>query len=140
MALIDAQDPAMRASAMKALAAFVNVHDAVLLSMTNGKISWQSWRDGDEGFGPVKELGRDSPVDVLKQLSPPPVIDVPEPLPPPVAPIVVSRWYQHRPVQLGLAAAIVAALVGGYVWAHYSEPARPWNGNIGPNAPSMSRP
>jgi hypothetical protein len=139
-ALADAQDPATRASAMKALAAFVNVHDAVLLSSSNGKISWQTWRDSDEGFGPIKELGRDNPTEILKQLAPPPVADVPEPpAPMPAAPIVVPRWYQHRPVQLGIAAAIVAALVGGYMWVHYSEPDRPWNPDIG-KMPSTSRP
>lgn len=132
LALSQAPDPAARALAMKALAGFVNVHDAVLLSAVNGKILWQTWRDRDPGFSEIRELGRESPAEILQQLTPPrPVVDLePRPgvLPPPR-----PDWYRRRTVQIGLAATIVtavAAVVGGYFWARYHEPDRAWNHDI----------
>jgi hypothetical protein len=44
LALSQAQDSTARANAMNSLATFVKVHDAVLLSVVNGKITWQTWR------------------------------------------------------------------------------------------------
>ncbi len=129
MALSQAQDAAARATAMKALAGFVNVHDAILLSSVNGKIIWQIWRDRAPGFGAIKDLGHDNPVEILKQLAPPKVVEEPEPTI--VTPAVAApRWYRKRPVQLGVAATIVAAIVGGYFWARYVEPDRMWNSDI----------
>ena len=127
-ALAQAQDPAARASAMKALAAFVNVGDAVMLSLVNGKITWQTWRDRAPGFSALRELRAD-PVEILRQLSPPRPVDDPDP-PPLHPPPVAQRWYQRRPVQIGLAATVVLAIVGGYMWARYVEPARPWDTDI----------
>jgi hypothetical protein len=130
LAVAQAQDAAARASAMKALAAFVNVRDAVLLSSVDGKVTWQTWRDSAPGFSAVNELGRDNPLEILKQLAPPrPVEDEPEPeiietYVPPV------RWYQRRPVQLGVAMGVLAAVVTGYFIATYTEPDRPWNPDI----------
>lgn len=128
IALADAQDPARRREAMQALAGFVNVHDAILLSAVNGKILWQTWRDRGPGFSEIRELVRDRPGEILKSLVPPHPVDlatsttrVPA-LPPP--------WYRRRTVQLGVAAGVVAAVVGGYFWAQYHEPARSWNSNI----------
>jgi hypothetical protein len=129
LALSQAQDPAARASAMKALAAFVNVRDAVLLSKVNGKILWQTWRDREPGFSEIRELGRDNPIEILKQLAPPRVV----PPPPPVvvrAVVVPPRWYARRSVQLGLAATVAAVIVSGYMWLHYVEPDRPLNPDI----------
>lgn len=128
IALADAQDPAKRTDAMQALAAFVNVHDAILLSAVNGKIRWQTWRDREPGFSDVRELVRDRPGEPLKSLIPPHPIDpavsaVHLPAPPP-------PWYRRRTVQLGLTATVVAAVIGGYFWAHYHEPDRPWNSDI----------
>jgi hypothetical protein len=125
--LADAKDRAKRLDAMTALAGFVNVHAAILLFAVNGKILWQTWRDRGPGFGEVRELPRDRPGEILKSLVPPHPVDlamgvrVPA-LPPP--------WYRRRTVQLGVAASVVAAVVGGYFWAHYHEPDRPWNSNI----------
>ena len=124
LALSQAQDPALRASAMKALAEFVNVHDAILLSKVNGRILWQTWRDREPGFSEIRELGRDNPIEILKQLAPPKVV-----VDPPVvirAPVVQPRWYERRSVQLGLAATVAAAIVSGYMWLHYTEPDRAW--------------
>jgi hypothetical protein len=127
LALSQAQDPALRASAMKALAEFVNVHDAVLLSKVGGKILWQTWRDREPGFSEIRELGRDNPIEILRQLAPPKVAPVP-PLVVVRAPVVPPRWYERRSVQLGLAATVATAIVSGYMWLHYTEPDRP----IGP--------
>ncbi|TMQ11011.1 MAG: hypothetical protein E6J90_26160 [Deltaproteobacteria bacterium] len=129
IALSQAPDPAARAAAMKALAAFVNVHDAVLLSNIGGKILWQTWRDREPGFGEIHELGRDRPGEILKQLVPPRPIE--EPAPPPVVVLPPPpRWYQRRSVQVGVAATIAAALVGGYFLARYHEADRSWNQDI----------
>jgi hypothetical protein len=129
IAVAQAPDDAARATAMKALAEFVNVHDAVLLWSFDGKIHWQTWRDREPGFGEVHVLGRDRPSEILRPLVPPRPLP-PEPQVQPLPP-VVQRWYQRRTVQLGVVATVVAAIVGGYFWAHYyREPDRPWNGNI----------
>lgn len=129
MALSQAQDPAAHSSAMKALASFVNVHDAVLLSAVNGKIIWQTWRDRAPGFSALRDLRRDSPLEILKQLAPP--APVPEPDPPPVHPVVVAkRWYQKPHVQVGVAATVVLAIIGGVLWARYTEPPRSWDSDI----------
>jgi hypothetical protein len=127
IALAEAQDPAKRGEAMKALAGFVNVHDAILLSAVNGKILWQTWRDRAPGFIAIRELPRDRPGEILKSLVPPHPVDLTAgtrlpALPPP--------WYRRRNVQLGIAATVAAAVVGGYFWAHYHEPDRPWNPDI----------
>jgi hypothetical protein len=136
-ALSQAQDPAARSSAMVALATFVNVHDAILLAQVNGKITYQLWRDREPGFSAIKELGHDTAFDILRPLlppetdAPPPVVEIPL--------VVEKRWYQRRSVQLGLAATVVAAIVSGYLWATYQEPARPWDTRI-ENSGSASKP
>jgi hypothetical protein len=130
VALADAKDPASRASAMARLAAFVNVHDAVLMSSLNGRVMYQTWRDQEPGFSALKELEHETPAEVLKRLLPEPP---PEVFAPPVfqPPVVATRWYRRPRVQIGVAATVVAALIGGYLWAHAGEPDRPWNTNIG---------
>jgi hypothetical protein len=128
MQVSTAPDAAARAIAMKQLAEFVNVHDAVLLSSEGGAIVWQTWRDRAPGFSAPQELGRDNPLEILKQLAPPPPVVEPEPVV--QVPLTVARWYQRRPVQVGLALTVVAAVVSGYMWAHYSEPPRSWRTDI----------
>jgi len=125
VALSQAADPATRASAMAALAAFVNVHEAVLLAMENGQITWQLWRDRAPGFSLVRDLGRDSPVEILDELAPP----RPTPLrdaPPPSAEV---RWYKLRGVQIGIAAGVVLGAIAGFVWSRYNESPRAWEPN-----------
>lgn len=129
IALSQAQDPAARATAMKDLATFVNVHDAVLLSDVNGKIIWQTWRDRAPGFSALREYRNDGPLEILKQLAP--VLTVAEPEPPTVnLPVVEQRWYERPSVQLGSVATVMVAIVVGYFWAHYTERPRPWDTNI----------
>ena len=128
IALSQAQDPATLASAMTALASYVNVRDAVLLSMVNGKVMWQTWRDQAPGVSAIRELEGDGVREIVNQLAPPrePAI-APAP-----AEVVVERrqWYERRPVQVGLVATIVMAVVGGYLWAQYEEAPREWNRDI----------
>src|SRR6185503_19993040 len=129
LALSQAQDATARASAMKALAEFVNVRDAVLLLKANGKIVWQTSRDRAPGFSEIHDLGRDSPTEILTQLAPPraplepPIVVIRTPAPP-------LRWHQRRSVQLSMVATIAAALAGGYLWLRYTEPPRAWETNI----------
>jgi hypothetical protein len=127
-ALSQARDAGERASAMAALAAFVNVHEAVLLSLQNGQIVWQIWRDRALGFSALRELGHEPPIEILNQIAPPhPQPDADQPLP--VAP--EKRWYHQTRFQLGMAAAAVAAIVGAYLYVHYyTEPARAWNSDV----------
>jgi len=136
MALSQAQDPAARSSAIKALATFVNVHDAVLLSVVNGKLTWQTWRDRAPGFSALRELKRDGALEILKSLAPPTPVGDPDP-PAVPAPLVERRWYQEPRVQLGLVATVVVAVIGGVLWARYAEPPRAWEPDIkslGPGA------
>jgi hypothetical protein len=127
-ALAEARDPARRAAAMKDLAVFINVHDAILLSVVSGKILWQTWRDRAPGFSAIRELPRERPGEILKALVPPRPLDLGmsasrlPALPPP--------WYRRRTVQLGIAATVAAAVIGGYFWTHYREPDRAWNPEI----------
>ena len=138
MALSQAQDPAARASAMRALATFVNVHDAVLLTTINGTINWQTWRDRAPGFSAIRDLRRDSPFEILKQLAPPAPVDDPDP-PTVHPPVIARRWYQEPRVQLGLAATVVVAVVGGILWARYTEPPRAWDPDIKSFGPGDTR-
>jgi hypothetical protein len=128
IALSQAQDPAARASAMMALASFVNVRDAVLLSMVNGKVTWQTWRDRAPGFSAIRELGREGVREILSQLAPPTPV---APAPPPTEIMVdTRRWYERRPIQLGVVATVVVAVVSGYLWAQYEESPRRWKTDI----------
>jgi hypothetical protein len=129
MALSQAQDPAARASAMMALAGFVNVHEAVLLSLDGGKLTWQVWLDHAPGFSAPRDLGHDNPIEILNQIAPPrPVVEL-DPSPRD-RPLPDKRWYLQTRVHIGVAATVVLAVIGGYLWAHYSEPPRPWDTNI----------
>ena len=129
VAVSQAPDPAARASAMAALAGFVNVHDAVLLSSVSGRIVYQTWRDREPGFSAIRELGRDNPKAILRQLAPPVVVTAPVP-PTVVVPPQDPPWYRRSSVQIGVAATIVVVLVGGFLWARAAEADRPWNTDI----------
>jgi hypothetical protein len=128
VALAQARDPAARANAMNALATFVKVHDAVLVSSVNGKLTWQTWRDRAPGFSAPRELGHDNPLEILKQLAAPEPVVIAEPVP--VAPVEHKQWYRQTRVEIGLAATVVMAIVGGYLWARYSQAPQAWNTDI----------
>jgi hypothetical protein len=103
---------------MRALADLVGVHDAVLVSVTDGKITFQTWSDAPEvpvfGLSAHAERGERRPVDLLERLAPSPeIVDEPPPieLPPPPP----KKWYRKRTWQLGIASAVAAAIVGGYL-------------------------
>lgn len=126
-ALAQAKDPAARASAMAQLAAFVNVHEAILLSTEDKQIVWQVWRDRAPGFSAIHELGREPPIEILNQIAPPRPVLEPDLVVHTEAP--EKRWYMQTKVHIGVAAVLLAFL-GGYVWAHYSESPRAWSNNI----------
>lgn len=115
--LARAPDPTARAAAMKGLAALVGVKDAVLLSVTNDKVTFQTWSEDAAvpvlGFSAHEERKDQKAVEMLVRLAPPRVVEDPPvviiPDPPPV-----KKWYQKRTWQLGIAGAVVAAVVGGY--------------------------
>ncbi|MDX2087816.1 MAG: hypothetical protein SFX73_08200 [Kofleriaceae bacterium] len=116
-ALARAPDPTARAAAMKRLAELVGVKDAVLLSLTNEKVIFQTWSEHPTvpilGFSAHQERKEQKPADMLVRLAPPPVVEDPPliiiPDPPPV-----RKWYQKRTWQLGIAGVVVGAVVGGY--------------------------
>lgn len=129
-ALAQAQDAAARATAMKALAGFVNVHDAVLLSSANGRVVWQTWRDRAPGFSAIRDLGASGVGEILTTLAPPRVVEDPDP-PAIAVRIEPERWYQRSSIKVGIAVTIIAVVVGSYLWMSYSEPDRPWDSGIG---------
>ncbi len=129
IALSQAQDSAAQASAIAELAAFIKVHDAVLLSAVNGKIVWRTWRDRAPGFSAPRELGREGLGEILKQLAPVKQVEVAPPVV--VIPVDSPRWYRRRPIQLGIVATVVAAVVGGYLWVKNTGPTSiQWNPDI----------
>lgn len=118
LALAQAADATARAGAMNNLAKLVDVRDAILLHVSNGKVIVQTWHTGSDvvplGFSSLREYtAKEKPIDILTQLAPPKKIEPIEP-PIPVKPIVVKKWYQKRSYQVGIAAGVVAAIVGVY--------------------------
>ncbi len=129
LALSRATDAFTRAAAMKHLADLANVHDAILLSTSGGKVIVQTWRDRAPGFSALRERGNERPIDLLAPLAPPKKIAVEPPIRV-VPPIVEKRWYQRNSVRAGIAIGIVSAIVGGIVWANAGPGFQPWNRDI----------
>lgn len=113
LALRSAPDATARASLMANLAAMLGVRDAILLSLVNGKVTVQTWRDQAPGFSARREVGDETPARILEGLAPkapvkevkPPIVVVP---PPPE-----ERWYSRPWVQatgLGVAAVIISVI------------------------------
>jgi len=116
IALRTATDATARAAAMRQLATLVNVHEAVLLTMSNGKVIFQTWRDKAPGFSALREIKDEPPREVLYVLAPPPrKVQKPPPLPPIE---YTPRWYRRRTVQVSTAVG-VALVVGAYVVSTY---------------------
>lgn len=113
LALRSAPDATARASLMANLAAMLGVRDAILLSLVNGKVHVQTWRDQAPGFSARREVGDETPARIIEGLAPkaPPKV-----VPPPtvvVPPPPEERWYARPWVQatgLGVAAVIVSVI------------------------------
>jgi len=120
--LARAPDPSARSAAMQRLADLVGVKDAVLLSMSGGKVIVQTWHDGAgdllRGFSALRERGATRADELLTPLAPPRK-PIERPIEGPIkGPIVVKKeWYERRPVQLGIAVGIAAAIVAGVLFA-----------------------
>lgn len=119
--LARAPDPSARSAAIKRLAELVFVKDAVLLSMSGGKVIVQTWHDGQDdllkGFSALRERGTAKADELLVPLAPPPkkiekVDDGPIKIP-----VVEKSFLEKRPVQLGLAAGIAVIIVGAILYA-----------------------
>jgi hypothetical protein len=117
LALRNAADPAARGVAMRRLAELLAVHDAVVITMADGKLIVQTWHDKAEGelqsgFSPPRLAEGERPLDLLAPLAPPvPLVDL-RLQPPPVAP---RPWYRRRGVQASIAAGVLGAIVGSVV-------------------------
>ena len=134
VALAKSVDATARAAAMNNLAKLVGVSDAVLLKVSETAVVVQTWRannlERDPGFSALREHTKEKPLEILTPLAPPKKIEKIEP-PIVVKPIVVKKWYQKRPYQVGIAAGVVAAIVGIYFASQVGSDAMPWNMNVG---------
>jgi hypothetical protein len=144
IALARAADATAKAGAMNNLAKLVGVADAVLLQVVGDKVIVQTWRAGNvdraPGFSALREHGKEKPVELFTPLAPPKKIEVPiEPPVKPVKPVVVTKWYQRRPVQVGIVAAVIGAVVGGYFLSQAGPDSVTFNPNIGVITPLMGR-
>ena len=122
--LARAADATAKAGAMNALAKLVGVEDAVLLHVVGDKVIVQTWRAGNversPGFSALRErTEKEKAIDLLTPLAPPKQRVDPEDGGPFVKPkpIVVKKWYQRRPVQVGIVVGVLGAIVGGYLIA-----------------------
>jgi len=131
-------DSLSRAAPMKRLAELLDVHDAVLIwKSPDGKLLVQTWQDHAPGFSALREYSEDEPAGpILDPLAPPapPKLEIHDTFKPPpfVPPPVVETeppWYQKRWVQASVAGGVIAAVIGGIVWARHTG-----NVTIGPNA------
>lgn len=117
-----------RAPAMNQLAQLLGVHDALLIWKDDGKLTVQTWRDVAPGFSPYKEYFEDEPVaPLLEPLSPAkdPKLEVHQTFTPPFTPPPhvepEPAWYQKRWVQASVAGGVVAAVIGGIIWARHTS-------------------
>jgi hypothetical protein len=136
--LARAPDPSARSAAMQRLADLVAVKDAVLLSMANGRVIIQTWHDGPgeqlRGFSALRERGTTKVDDLLTPLAAPKKV-IEKPDIPIKIPVVEKTFLERRPVQLGLAVGVAAAIVAGVLWATRDLGSQPWNPGI-QNAPT----
>ncbi|MFN0248988.1 MAG: hypothetical protein ACKV2T_19035 [Kofleriaceae bacterium] len=113
-----APDDGARLVAMKQIARLGGVKDAVVLSLVDGTVVYQTWRSDDSdrspGFSPKRERGpKDLPVKVLDDLVPPVVEDDPPGVEFPI-PIDDTRWYEKPSYWAGIAFGTSLAAVGAY--------------------------
>ena len=115
LALKQAPDAAARAVAITRLAGLLDVHDAVLLTSSNGKTIYQTWRDQAPGFSALRELRKERPIELLAPLAPPPILKVDKPPDPPPKKIVIipeGPWYKRGRYQAGMIATGITIIVG----------------------------
>ncbi len=119
LAMRNAADPAARGVAMRRLAELLAVHDAVVITMADGKLIVQTWHDKAEGalesgFSPPRLAEGEKPLDLLSPLVPPaPQVDLRVRTPP----VVEKPWYRRRGIQASIAAGVLGAIVGSVVIA-----------------------
>jgi hypothetical protein len=144
IALARTADATARAAAMTNLAKLTGVADAILIQVSGGKVIVQTWRAGNvdrsPGFSALREYTKDKDKvpDLLTPLAPPKkVVPIEPPFVPP--PIVVAKWYQRRPVQVGILAGVVAAVVGGYLLSTLGADTTHLNPDFGVVTPTSGR-
>jgi hypothetical protein len=114
LSMRNAADPAARGVAMRRLAELLAVHDAVVITLADGKLIVQTWHDKAEGelaagFSPPRLAEGEKPLDLLSPLTPPvPPVDLRVRTPP----VVGKPWYRRRGVQASIAAGVLGAIVG----------------------------
>ncbi len=143
IALARSADATARSAAMTNLAKLVGVGDAVLLHVSGDKVVVQTWHTGSDivplGFSSLREHTTEKPDAILEALAPPKPTEKIDP-PDPVKPIVVKKWYQKRPYQLGIAAGVVAAIAGIYFVSQIGpDGSQSWGGPIGVEDPLTVR-
>lgn len=121
LALKLAPDPTARSAAMRRLAQLLQVRDAVLVSMANGRLIAQTWHERDRpepdgllpGFSAHRLVEANKPRELLVPLTPAepaPVADPPPlrklPPPPPEPP-----WYRRRSVLVSTAAGVMVVAI-----------------------------
>jgi hypothetical protein len=118
IALKSAPDPTARAAAIRQLATLLDVRDAVLLTMSNGKMIVQTWRDREPGFSALREYRidkGDKAADLLIPLATPPK-PLPRPKPKKEIPITIvteKSWLSKHKLWVG--GGTVAAVALGVV-------------------------
>ena len=117
--LSNAPDPAARAVAMRRLAELLSVHDAVVITKSNGKLIVQTWHDKPEGelqagFSAHRLADGETPIEILRTLAPPERSDIG---PPPPPPLPERPWYRRRGVQASIAAGVLGVVIGSVMLA-----------------------
>jgi len=144
-ALAHATDPAERATVMVRLAELTKVKDAVLLWVANGKLMFQTWRDGAPGYD-LPVFFRGVPFDrtkgveqILNSLAPPPpppkIVD--KPIVPPPEPV---PWYHTLWFKLSVGGVVGGIIVTGIVVALHGPGDTAFNPNIGGFDGTSTRP
>jgi hypothetical protein len=125
------EDAVARAPVMKHMAELLDVHDAVLVwRSASGKLLVETWRDRAPGFSTPREYLKGDPVPpLLEPLAPPkPKIEIHDTFRPPQPPFTPPHpieaeppWYRKTWVQASVAGGVIAAVVGGILWARHTS-------------------
>ncbi|HEY5935520.1 MAG TPA: hypothetical protein VIU61_12810, partial [Kofleriaceae bacterium] len=107
-----APDMAARAGAMKELSRLLGVHDAILLTLKDGVLAFQTWRDQAPGFSRTFEIKAQRPIDILDVIAPRPKEETPIEDPPVEVPVHELRWHERPLVRAGIVAGVIGAIVG----------------------------